>query len=194
MINGLAAMLLAAAAALLVSACATSPSRPPNAAAAAFVLERDLLGSTTARGEFRAINGTQRGFTARLNGSLNGDVFTLVEDFVYDDGERDRKTWVLTRQANGEWSGVREDVIGRARGYQDGSVFRLEYDVRLPSDNGRGRRVRFRDVLALDEGGAVLNNATVGWFGLRVASVSLVITRDAASASMPRARDMSDAA
>ena len=170
----------AALAGATLTACATAPPRPANAAASTFVLERDLLGETTARGEFRAITGTQRGFTARLNGRLNGNTFTLVEDFAYDDGERDRKTWVLTRQANGEWSGVREEVIGTARGFQDGNVFRLEYDVRLPSENGEGRRVRFRDVLALDGDGAVLNDANVGWFGLRVARVSLVITRDRA--------------
>ncbi|MEZ5961381.1 MAG: DUF3833 family protein [Hyphomonadaceae bacterium] len=171
----------------LLTACATAPARPSNASEASFVLERDLLGRTTARGDFRAITGTQRGFTAHLSGSLTGEVFTLIEDFVYDDGERDRKTWVLTRQPSGEWSGTREDVIGAARGYQDGPVFRLEYDVRLPSENGRGRQVRFRDLLALDGQGAVLNNANVGWFGFRVARVSLVITRDTAALPQPNA-------
>ena len=52
---------------------------------------------------------------------------------------------------------------------------RLEYDVVLPSENGNGRKVRFRDVLVKDRGGRVLNTATVGWFGLRVGSVSLVM-------------------
>jgi hypothetical protein len=161
--------------------CATAPSRPSAASGAPFQLERDLLGQTTARGTFRAITGTERAFTAHLNGALEGDQFTLVEDFAYDDGERDRKTWVFTRQPNGEWSGAREDVIGTARGFQDGHMFRLEYDVRLPSDNGRGLRVRFRDVLALDRDGAILNNANVGWFGLRIAAVSLVISRGAST-------------
>ena len=54
-------------------------------------------------------------------------------------------------------------------------MFRLEYDVRLPSENGKGRKVRFRDVLANDVDGKVLNTATVGWFGFRVGSVSLVM-------------------
>lgn len=164
--------------AALLSACATRPPAPPETSAQAFVVERDLAGPSVARGEFRAITGTRRGFTAQLNGSWDGRTLVLVEDFVFDDGERDRKTWRLERTGPGQYRGTREDVVGEAVGFQDGPVFRLEYDMRLPSENGRGRVVRFRDVMALTDRGDVLNNATVGWFGLRVASVSLVIERE----------------
>lgn len=165
----------------LVAACATKPPAPANISPTPFVIERDLAGANTARGEFRSITGARRGFSAELNGAWDGRVLTLVEDFVFDDGERDRKTWRLERLGNGEWRGTREDVVGTARGYQDGQVFRLEYDVVLASDNGAGRKVRFRDVLALEREGVVINTATVGWFGLRVASVSLSIERAAAA-------------
>ena len=146
------------------------------------MIERDLVGGSVARGEFRAINGARRGFTAYLNGEWDGRRFTLVEDFVFDDGERDRKTWRLERIAPGRYIGTREDVVGEAIGYQEGDVFRLEYEMRLPSENGRGLKVRFRDVMALDANGAVLNRATVGWFGLRIATVSLTIERQAQAA------------
>lgn len=171
---------LAAVAALFLAApaCATRPPTPAAASERAFVLERDLVGRSIARGEFRAITGTRRGFTAELNGAWDGETLTLVEDFAYDDGERDRKTWRLRRTAPGRFVGTREDVVGEAIGFQDGAVFRLEYDVILPSENGRGRKVRFRDVLALRSDGDILNNATVGWFGLRVGAVSLVIERE----------------
>jgi hypothetical protein len=162
---------------VFLTACATRPPLPLETAPRAFVIERDLLGATTARGEFRAINGGRRGFTAYLNGTWDGSTFTLVEDFEFDDGERDRKTWRLTRTASGEYIGSREDVVGEARGFQDGNAFRLEYDMRLPARDGKGMKVRFRDVMVFNESGEVLNNATVGYFGLRVASVSLVIRR-----------------
>lgn len=163
----------------LVAGCAMRPAAPANIAANPFVIERDLAGLNTARGQFRSITGTRRSFTAQLNGAWDGRVLTLVEDFVFDDGERDRKTWRLERIENGEWRGTREDVVGYARGYQDGQVFRLEYDVVLASDSGAGRKVRFRDVLGLQREGLVLNTATIGWFGLRVGSVSLTIERPA---------------
>lgn len=166
------------AAFLLLASCATRPPAPDETAST-FVIERDLVGRSVARGEFRAINGVRRGFTATLNGAWDGRTLTLVEDFAYDDGERDRKTWRLERTAPGEFLGTREDVVGQARGFQDGDVFRLEYDVRLPDESGEpGRKVRFRDVLANTADGRVLNRANVGWFGLRVARVELTITHD----------------
>ena len=165
-----------------LAACATRPPAPRETAQVAFVIERDLLGQTVARGEFRAITGVRRGFTATLNGTWDGSTLTLVEDFAYDDGERDRKTWRLQRVAPGRFRGTREDVVGEAIGFQDGNAFRLEYDVVLPTENGNGLKVHFRDVLVNSADGTVLNRATVGWWGLRVATVDLTIRRDATAA------------
>lgn len=164
---------------LLTAACATAPPMPADVSARPFVLERDLVGRSTARGEFRSITGARRGFDAQLEGAWDGRTLTLVEDFAFDDGERDRKTWRLERIAPGRYVGVREDVVGRARGFQDGRAFRLEYDVLLRTEGGV-RRVRFRDVLVLAANDTVRNDAVVGWFGLRVGSVSLTIRRDVA--------------
>ncbi|MBX3509686.1 MAG: DUF3833 family protein [Hyphomonadaceae bacterium] len=171
-------IVVAGAIALLASACATAPSAPRDALAQPFVLERDLAGPTVARGEFRAITGVRRPFTARLEGVMEGDIFVLTEHFEFDDGERDVKTWRLRRVSPGLFEGTREDVIGTAVGRQDGDYFRLEYDVRLPAQNGRGRVVRFRDILYLNAEG-VGNAASVGWYGLRVGSVTLQIERQA---------------
>jgi hypothetical protein len=156
------------------AACATRPPAPKLASIEPFLIERDLVGNTTARGEFKTITGVRRRFTAYLNGVWDGETLTLLEDFEFDDGERDRKTWRITRIAPGEYEGSREDVVGKARGYQDGPFFRLEYDVLLPNGEGT-RKVRFRDVMALEPSGVIINNATVGWFGFRVGSVSLRI-------------------
>lgn len=158
----------------LLGACATRPPVPRDIAAQPIVIEEALAGRTVARGDFRAIAGARRGFNATLNGTWDGRVLTLVEDFEFDDGERDRKTWRLEQVAPGRFTGTREDVVGTADGFQDGNVFRLEYSVRLGD-----RVVRFRDVLALTPEGEVQNDATVGWLGLRVGSVSLRIRREA---------------
>lgn len=168
--------MLGASLAGLAASCATRPPAP-SSIAAPIAIERDLAGHNVASGRFQTITGADRGFRADLNGVWDGRTLTLVEDFVFDDGERDRKTWVLERLPDGEWRGAREDVVGHARGFQDGPVFRLEYDVLLPTDNGGQRKVRFRDVLALEREGVVFNTATVGWFGLRVGSVTLTMRR-----------------
>lgn len=161
-----------------LAGCATRPAIPREAVAARpFMIERDLLGKTIGRGSFSSITGTDRAFTAYLDGTWDGATLTLAEDFVYDDGEIDRKTWRLTKTGDGEWRGTREDVVGTARGYQDGPAFRLEYVVDIPMKNGGERRVGFRDVLILREDGAVYNKAKVGWRGLAVGKVELEIRR-----------------
>ena len=168
-------------AALTLVACATRPAVPQEAdAGRPFVIERDLAGKTVGRGRFKSITGSDRAFTAYLDGAFDGETFVLAEDFVYDDGEKDRKTWRLKKTADGEWSGVREDVVGTARGWRDGPAFRLEYRVDIPMKNGGKRRVGFRDVLILREDGVVYNKANVGWRGFAVGKVELEIRRDAA--------------
>jgi len=161
---------------ILLASCAGAPRVPPETAGT-FVMERDLAGRSVARGEFSAINGVRRGFTAWLDGASEGDTFTLSERFEYDDGEKDQKTWVLKRLDDGSYTGTREDVVGTARGFQDGDVFRLEYDIRLPNEKGEpGMKLRFRDVMALTAGGKVINNARVSFWGFGVGKVRLTIS------------------
>lgn len=167
--------ILVVSGAMFLAGCAGAPKLPEETAAP-FVIERDLLGDTVARGEFSAINGTERGFTAYLTGTRSGDTFTLNEKFEYDDGEKDEKTWVLTLEGDGQYTGTREDVVGTARGWQDGPAFRLEYDVRLPNDEGEpGMQVRFRDVMVKTEDGTVLNRARVSKWGFNVGRVELTV-------------------
>jgi hypothetical protein len=187
----IAALVMIAA---LATACATRPSTPAEASGVAFVPERDLAGERVARGEFRTITGLRRSFTAHLSGVWDGTTLTLVEDFEFDDGERDRKTWRLQRVGPGRYVGTREDVVGAAVGYQDGAAFRLEYDILLPAENGRGRQVRFRDVMVLDNRGDVLNEATVAWLGFRVGSVSLRISRSEPSSESVSSRSLAEEA
>ena len=170
--------MLAAAGLLALTACATRPPTP-KAAAAPFDLVRDLGGATTARGEFSTIFGARRGFNATLEGRLEGQTFVLTEQFAFDDGEKDVKTWRLTPAGPGRWTGTREDVVGTAVGYIDGNAFRLEYLVDIKRKNGKSTRVRFRDVLVRTSSGIVLNKAIVSYFGAPIGKVELTISRTA---------------
>lgn len=162
---------------LSLSACATRLSLPESAATGPFIIEEVLLGETVGRGRITTLTGVDRAFTANLNGSWDGTVLTLVEDFVYDDGEIDQKTWRLTKLENGEYEGTREDVIGTARGFQVEDGFRLEYLIDLPTGPGKTTRVGFKDILVLNGDGDVVNEARVGYRGFSVGRVSLVIDR-----------------
>jgi len=143
-----------------------------------FVLEKFFAGTTYADGQFSAINGVSRAFTVKLTGSWNGKRLKLVEDFVYEDGERDRKTWYFTKVAPNQYRGTREDVVGETLVTVRGDTARFTYQVYLDGE-ARTNKVRFRDRMTLRPDGTVLNNALVTKFGFPVAKTRVEFRRTA---------------
>jgi hypothetical protein len=133
-----------------------------------FALEAFFAGRTDAEGSFRAITGQQRRFTVSLHGKWDGRTLTLREDFTFDDGTRDRKTWRFVKTGPGSYRGTREDVVGETLVRIDGKVARFSYLVYLDAANRRNK-VRFHDTMTLRDDGKVLNSAFVTKFGLPVA-------------------------
>jgi len=137
------------------------------AQATEFRLEDYFRGTTFADGRFSAINGTRRDFKVVLTGGWNGQTLTLVENFTYADGERDRKTWRFTKTGEGRYTGTREDVVGTTTVRVSGNTARFSYSVYLDGAN-RKNRVRFFDRMTLRPDGTLLNNALITKFGLPV--------------------------
>lgn len=154
-----AALLLLAAAATLV---------PPAQAKESFTLEGFFAGRTVAEGSFTAINGVRRSFTVDLTGRWNGRTLVLVEDFRFDDGTKDRKTWRFVKTGPGRYTGTREDVVGETTVRISGDVARFSYDVYLDGE-ARKNLVRFSDLMELRPDGTVLNQALVTKFAIPVA-------------------------
>lgn len=154
--------------ALLLFAAFTSAP----AYAADLRLEDFFKGKTYAYGSFGAINGTSRSFRVDLTGHVRGKVLTLREDFRYDDGERDTKTWVFTRTGPNTYSGTREDVLGETTVRLSGNTARFTYRVDL-NPGGKPNIVRFHDKLVLKDDGTLRNTALVTKFLLPVARVKV---------------------
>ena len=157
----------------LVGACASPPDATVAASAPPLVLEEFFPGRTVGQGVFtNSWTGSERRFDVVIDGTWDGKTLTLVEDFAYADGEKDRKTWRLRKLGPGSFTGTREDVVGQARAWTEGKVVRLEYAVSLG-----GWTVDFSDVLALNPDGSLINKATVGKWGIRVGRVELELRR-----------------
>ncbi len=164
--------------ALMLAGCAEQLPLPAPPPSRALVLEQALAGHVHGEGMLTdSIAGTQTAFTAEINGHWDGHVLTLVEDFLYPDGKRERKTWHLTKLSEGRYSGTREDVIGTADVYQDGPAVRLDYRVMLDTKIG-DIAVRFRDILYLTDTGSIANQAVVSKWGTRVARVAITMVPD----------------
>lgn len=166
--------------ALLVAAgvlagCASAPEFSAPLPQKPLVLEKVLAGRTLGEGVFvNSLTGGETAFSVVIDGNWDGKVLTLVEDFTYEDGSTERKTWRLTKTGEGLYSGVREDVIGKASVFQDGLGVRLDYHVTLATGLG-DIDVRFRDLLYLNADGSIANKAVVSKFGLRVGRVDITM-------------------
>ncbi|HBF32396.1 DUF3833 family protein [Rhizobium sp.] len=154
-----------------------------HAAAADFVLEDYFVGKTAAEGHFGAINGFSRKFTVDLTGTWDGHVLTLREDFRFDDGTKDRKTWRFLKTGPKTYRGIREDVLGDTKVRMDGDTARFNYFVYL-SPQTQSNEAFFMDKMVLQPDGTVLNTALVFKYGLPVAKTTVSfrkIERDANS-------------
>jgi hypothetical protein len=117
-----------------------------------------------------------RYFNAEIKAYWEGEKGTLEEDFVYDNGEKQRRVWILTRQANGSYIGTAGDVVGEATGWIAGNSMFLEYVLEVPYGEGT-IDLKMDDRMYLVEPYTIVNESAMYKFGLRVGEVILVIRK-----------------
>ena len=138
---------------------------------------RFFTGKSDAVGKFAAINGVKRSFDVRLRGHWNGKTLRLIEDFAYEDGVKNRKTWIMTKVRDGVYTGTREDVVGTTTIRVSGNTARFNYLVDVEEGPGENI-VRFYDTLRFStDGKSMKNTALVTKFGLPVAKVRVDFTK-----------------
>ncbi|MCL1628478.1 DUF3833 domain-containing protein [Roseibaca sp. V10] len=155
---------------LALAGCSRLPASP-DGPLQPITLEQAFAGRAVGAGVFRVdLTGSERRFRARLDGQLQGDRLTVVEDFIYDDGEENRLTWVFDRAGPGRWTGRREDTVGVAEVVETGTEIRLSYTADFDA-SGEVTRLGFEDVIYFGPNGRVINDAVVTRWGLPVARV-----------------------
>ena len=136
-------------------------------------LEEYFSGRTKAWGLFEdRFGNVRRQFVVDLVGRWDGRELVLEEDFLYDDGERDRRVWTIVKLADGTYEGRADDVIGVAKGAAAGRAFNWRYSVDLKTDDGPVR-VQFDDWLFRQDAEVVLNKAEITKYGLQLGQVFL---------------------
>ena len=174
-----------------ISACARNNITTLADRAPKLDLQTFFAGQTVALGIFEDRFGNlRRQFRVVLEGTVDGDVLTLDETFLYDDGEQDFRKWVIRRAGKGKdgevlYEGSAEDITGVASGAISGNALNWEYDVVLSID-GRNVEVHFDDWIYQQHEDVAINRAYVSKFGIEMGSVTIVFLRgDAADAISP---------
>jgi len=142
-----------------------------------FDLEQYFTGNTRAWGMFMDRSGAvKRQFTVDIHGYRQGDEFILDESFVYSDGEKQKRTWKISRTADGKYEGRADDVNGVALGEAAGQALNWRYSLNLPMGDGT-IAVDFDDWMLLQQDDVLINRAVVSKFGFRVGEVILFFQR-----------------
>jgi len=141
----------------------------------------DLLsyfeGRTIASGVFEGRSGLlKRRFGVEMTGRAHGTSLELEEHFLFDDGERQQRTWMLTRDNGPNFTGTCEDSVAEAHGSFDQGRAYLDSTLRLKVGS-RLIAMRFADVFYDVGDGAVLNRSTVSKWGITVGQVLILFRK-----------------
>lgn len=162
---------------LVLAGCSRVSLDDYTGSAPALDLKRFFDGELVAYGILQDRAGrVTRKFTATIDASWEGEVGTLVEHFVYDDGEEDDRTWQLTHLGNNRYAGTAGDVVGTASGAIAGAAFNWQYRLEVPWRDG-SIVLNLDDWLFLVDDEHLINRTDLRKFGFKVGELSLVIEK-----------------
>ena len=118
----------------------------------------------------------KRQFLVEIDGTWDGETLRLEEEFLYNDGERDHRTWIIESTQPETYSGTAADVAGTATGISAGNTLNWRYELDLKVGDGTWR-VKFDDWMVLQQGGVMLNRAYIKKWGLTLGTVTLSFMR-----------------
>lgn len=156
--------------------CATSLSEYKSSQPS-LMMDSFFNGKLTAWGTFQDRNGkVLRRFQVEMIGTWDGNKGILDEDFVYDDGEKQKRIWYITKNSDGTFTGTADDVVGEAIGRSEGFALNWKYTMSLPVDD-KVYDVQFNDWMYLVNTNNVINRASVSKYGFHVGEVTLFIQK-----------------
>lgn len=162
----------------LLSACGSAGIKDVIIRSPALVPEEFFAGNLAASGVIKNRSGqVTRSFTAAIKAYWIDGTGTLEEEFLFNDGERQRRVWTLRPQPDGTYHGTAGDVRGTAIIEVAGNQMNLNYVLQVPY-KGRTVDIRIDDRMYLTADGILLNESRMSKFGFTVGYILLAITRD----------------
>lgn len=162
---------------LLLTACSGTNVEHYRDTQPVLDLRTFLQGDLRAYGMLQDRSGrVTRRFVATLQASWEGDNGTLAEQFRFDDGETQNRTWNLQHVGNGRYVGTAGDVVGEAAGASAGAAFQWHYQLLVPW-NDTSLAVTLDDWLFLIDEQHLLNVTELSKFGFKVGQLTLVIEK-----------------
>lgn len=162
---------------LTLTACSTTDISIYAKNEPKFELQTFFSGSLTAHGILKNRSGEViRYFNATLDGQWEDGVGTLAEVFVFDDGEVQNRTWIMTPNEQGDYTATANDVVGSGKINISGNALFMNYVLQVPYD-GDLLEVNVDDRMYMIKEGVVMNESVMRKFGVEVGYLSIVISK-----------------
>ena len=159
------------------TACGSTSLDEYQAREPAFAPEDFFNGALTAHGVVKDFSGTAiRHFRADIIGCWSEGIGTLDEDFVFDDGEQQKRIWTLTPNGSQTYVGTAGDVVGEGLARWQGNAMFLDYTLRIELENGP-IDVKIDDRMYRVSDNVVINESKMRKFGFGVGEILLTIIR-----------------
>ena len=160
-----------------LTACGSTSVDDYQAREPAFAPEDFFNGALTAHGVVKDFSGTAiRHFSADIVGCWSDGVGTLDEDFVFDDGEQQKRVWILTPNGDQAYIGTAGDVVGEGLARWQGNAMFLDYTLRIELEDGP-IDVKIDDRMYRVSDDVVINESKMRKFGFGVGEILLTIIR-----------------
>ncbi len=138
-----------------------------------FDIRQYLNGRVEGWGVFEDIKGkvTNR-FYVLMETKWQGNVGTLKEYFTFHDGKKQERVWTITMLDDNNFEATAEDVIGKAKGQQNGNAVNMKYILQVPVD-GKTYNMDMDDWMYMLNDEIVVNRTSMKKLGVKVGELSL---------------------
>ena len=161
----------------MLSSCDSSPLSPYAEMKPAMDLKAFFNGSIKGWGIVQDWRGkVVSRFDVEMQGTWNGNVGTLNEQFRYYDGSTQQRIWTITQRPDGNYEGTADDIIDKAEGATSGNAARWVYRMDVPVGDTT-YRLRFDDWMWQMHDGVVINRSYLKKFGFTVAELTLFMQK-----------------
>ena len=162
---------------LLLSACSTALN-DYDEVNKPFDISRYFTGEIVGWGMVQDYNGkVSRRFCVEIEGTWQGNKGVLAETFYFKDGEVSYRNWQLTKDIDGSYAGVAEDVAGTAMGAHQGFAFQFNYDLLL-AYKGDTYEVAMDDWMYQMDEYRVMNKTSLSKLGVVMADITLFFDKE----------------
>lgn len=118
----------------------------------------------------------ERRFEVTMKGKWEGNHGTIEEDFVFDDNQKQTRTWNVTIQDDHHFTAKATDSVGEAQGEQYGNVLRMQYTLRVPYKSST-LDVQLDDWMYLLNDRTLLNISKMQKFGFDVGTITITFEK-----------------